>query len=219
VYVYLVNEYVDEDAVVVENAEKGLSVELELELELRLKLSWELRNLLEAVGEVDDVVRVEDAEGDLKAELKLEPELLLELLIELIEAKMEVAGTGVTKMIEVMVATISTDSVEDEWSGVEDEVSSVDTRTVEDRVKLDGKRVEVDEVDVRLLDLSSSSRRELSFASAPIDNKEKMIWESRKRMMRVVLKTFGGCFSLAIHAALSIVRVAGWSGWAAFLDF
>jgi hypothetical protein len=59
-------------------------------------------------------VRVEDAEGDLKAELKLEPELLLELLIELIEAKMEVAGTGVTKMIEVMVATISTDSVEDE---------------------------------------------------------------------------------------------------------
>jgi hypothetical protein len=39
VYVYLVNEYVDEDAVVVENAEKGLSVELELELELRLKLS------------------------------------------------------------------------------------------------------------------------------------------------------------------------------------
>jgi hypothetical protein len=58
---------------------------------------------------------------------------------------------------------------------VEDEVSSVDTRTVEDRVKLDGERVEVDEVDVRLLDLSSSSRRELSFASAPIDNKEKMI--------------------------------------------
>jgi hypothetical protein len=39
VYVYLVNEYVDEDAVVVENAEKGLSVELELGLELRLKLS------------------------------------------------------------------------------------------------------------------------------------------------------------------------------------
>lgn len=81
---------------------------------------------------------------------------------------MKVAGTGVTKMMELMVVTISTDRIEDGRSGVEDDVFSVDTTIVEDRV-------EVDEVHVRLLVLSSSSRRELSFASAPTDSKEKMI--------------------------------------------
>jgi len=81
---------------------------------------------------------------------------------------MEVAGTGVTKMVEVIVATISIDSVEDERSGLEDVAFSVDTTIVEDRAELD-------EVDVCLLVLSSSSRRELSFASALTDSKKKMI--------------------------------------------
>ena len=88
---------------------------------------------------------------------------------------MEVAGTGVTKMVEVIVATISIDSVEDERSGLEDVAFSVDTTIVEDRAELDEGRVEVDEVDVCLLVLSSSSRRELSFASALTDSKKKMI--------------------------------------------
>jgi len=67
-------------------------------------------------------------------------ELLLELLIELIElieAGMEGAGTGATKMIEVIVTTISRDSVNDESNGVVDEVFSVDTITVKDRVEVD----------------------------------------------------------------------------------
>jgi hypothetical protein len=45
-----------------------------------------------------------------------------------------VAGNGVTKMMEVIVATLSIDNVEDERREVVDEVFSVERTIVEDRV-------------------------------------------------------------------------------------
>jgi hypothetical protein len=80
----------------------------------------------------------------------------------------EVAGNGVTKMMEVIVATLSTDSVEDERREFVDEVSSVERTIVEDRVR-------VKEVDVRLFFLPLFSFREVSFATAPKANRETRI--------------------------------------------
>jgi hypothetical protein len=76
----------------------------------------------------------------------------------------EVAGNGVTKMMEVIVATLSIDNVEDERREVVDEVFSVERTIVEDRVGFK-------EVDVHFF-LPLFSFTELSFATAPKANRE-----------------------------------------------